>query len=180
MANNDKPHRTDLPKILDDGTNNNYGEWKTKLYHKLREWDLLKYIKGPKSTPPAIPPLRLPTEYHGLNELNQIATVRDLGNVVEHQQAITNAKPWMSRNNTTLSRIISALPSQQLHLVKSATYAKEAWDALRSYYQPQNSLCAATIKGQIMAYRCTPDMNIEKWLSDMQRLYISLCDLELE
>ena len=43
IANDDTVHRSELPKIIDDGTNNNYGEWETKSYHKLRDWDLLKY-----------------------------------------------------------------------------------------------------------------------------------------
>jgi hypothetical protein len=103
MPNDENVHRTELPKLLDDGNNNNYGEWKTRSYHKLHEWDLLKYIKGPTSNPPIIPPLCQPCEYHGLNEFNKLATVRDLGNVNEHQLALTRAQPWMSGNNTTLT-----------------------------------------------------------------------------
>jgi hypothetical protein len=61
MANNETIYHANLPKLLDngtndDGTNNNYGKWKTKLYHKFLEWDLLKYIEGPTSDPPNIPP----------------------------------------------------------------------------------------------------------------------------
>jgi hypothetical protein len=31
-----------------------------------------------------------------------------------------------------------------------------------------------------MTYRCLPEMNITKWINDMQRLYNSLCDLDLD
>ena len=31
-----------------------------------------------------------------------------------------------------------------------------------------------------MAYRCQSDMNIAKWLNDMQRLYNSLCNLDVD
>jgi gag-polypeptide of LTR copia-type len=86
----------------------------------------------------------------------------------------------MTGNNTALSKIIAAVPGHQLHLVKRVRYAKQAWDSLRSVYQPRKSHRASTIKGQIMAYRCLPDMNIATWLNDMQRLYNSLCDLDTE
>ena len=177
---NNPMHRTELPKLIDDGTDNNYGEWKTKSYHKFREWDLLKYIEGPTSEPPIIPPLRETVTYHGVDDAGQLSTTHILGNANEHQQALTAAEPWIFGNNIALSRIVTALPSHQLHLVHSAKYAKQAWDSLRSVYQPRNSLRAATIKGQIMTYRCTADMNITKWLTDMQRLYNSLCDLDTE
>jgi len=180
MSNNDSVHRTELPKLADDGTFNNYGEWKTKSYHKLREWDLLKYIEGPTSNPPPIPPLRETTTYHGVDDDGHLSTTHVLGNATEHQQAVLAAQPWLAGNNSALSRIVAAVPSQQLHLVQHAKYAKQAWEALRSTYQPRNSLRAATIKAQIMSYRCTSDMNIAKWLTDMQRLYNSLCDLDTE
>jgi hypothetical protein len=180
MPDNENVHRTELPKIVDDGTNNNYGEWRTKSYHKLREWDLWKYIEGPTSIPPEIPPLRQPIEYHGLNDENELATVRVPGNVIEHDNAVRAAQPWMTSNNIALSRIVAALPSHQLHLVQHTTYAKHAWEALRSVYQPRNSLRATTIKGQIMSYRCTPDLKVSTWLNDMQNLYNSLCGLDIE
>ena len=45
-------------------------------------------------------------------------------------------------------------------------------------YQPCNSVCTATIKGQVMSYQYTPDMDVTQWLSDMQRLFNSLCALD--
>ena len=180
MPNDDSPHRSELPKLVDDGINNNYGEWKTRSYHKLREWDLLKYIEGPESEPPFIPNLQPPTEHHGLDENNRIATVRVLGNAAERQIAIQNAKPWMTGNNIALSRIIAAFPSTQLHSAQNAPYTKQAWENLRSVYQPWNSSRAATLKGNIMTYRCTSDMNTARWLIDMQQLYNSLCDLKID
>jgi hypothetical protein len=180
MVNNDSSHRSELPKLTDDGTNNNYGEWKTKSFHKLREWDLLKYIEGPNSTPPTIPSLRETITYHGVDDNNQLSTVHVLGNATEHQQAVIDAQPWMTGNNVALSRIVASIPSHQLHLVQQAKFAKQAWESLSSVYQPRNSLRAATVKGQLMTYRCTMDMNVTQWLGDMQRLYNSLCDLDVD
>ena len=51
------PIELNFPKNIDNGTNNNYKEWKIKSYHKFLEWDLWKYIKGPTSKPFVIPPL---------------------------------------------------------------------------------------------------------------------------
>ncbi len=180
MPNDESVHRAELPKLIDDGNTNNYGKWKTKSYHKLHEWDLLKYIKGPTSDPPTIPPLHEAREYHGLNEFNEIATVQDLSNVDKHSRALINAQPWMAGNNVTLAQIVTAIPALQLHLVQDVTYAKQAWESLRSFYQPHNSLHATSMKGQIMTYHCTSDMNVTSWLNDMQHLYNSLCDLETD
>jgi hypothetical protein len=63
--NNDENHqrieRNELTKLKDDGINNNFGEWETKSYHKLEEWDLLKYIEG--VTPTYAPQLIIVSPY---------------------------------------------------------------------------------------------------------------------
>lgn len=58
MANDENSTSTKLPKLKDDGTNNNYGEWEFKAYHALLDWDLLKYIED---EPPEIPPSKRPS-----------------------------------------------------------------------------------------------------------------------
>jgi hypothetical protein len=176
----DNIHKTDLPKIIDDGTNNNYGKWETKSYHKLREWNLMKYIEGPTSQPPLIPSLHDQVSHHGLDENNELSTIHIPGNQAEHNQAIRDAEPWTTGNNAALSKLVSAVPSHQLHLVKRTQYVKKAWNSLHLLYQPRNSLHATTIKGQIMGYHCQPDMDVAKWLNDMQLLHNSLCDLDTE
>ena len=127
------------------------------------EWGLLKYIEGP-----------------GLDEHGILAIICAPSNIIEHKNAVWAAEPWMTANNQALSRIVAALSGHQLLLVQNATYTKDAWESLKENYQPQNSICAATLKRDIITYCCTPDMNIAKWLVDMQNLFSSLCDLELE
>jgi hypothetical protein len=166
--------RSQLSKLADDGQNNNYGEWETKAYHMLRSWDLLKYIEGPESTAPVIPPLRLEQVYDGFNDHDVLTRVHIRGNQDEYDEAVANAAPWMTGNNLCLSKIVNAVPNIQLHLVRRAQYAKEAWDSLKSFYQPGNTLRAATLKSDITGYRCQNNMNISTWLSDMQRLYDTL------
>lgn len=179
MANNETVLWTELPNLVDDGTHNNYGEWQFKSHHKLCEWDLLKYIEGPTSDPPIIPPLRQTVTYHGVDDNGHPSTVRVLGNATEHQQALVDAQPWLAGNKTALSRIRAALPSHQLHLAR-VEYAKQVWENLRSVYQLQNSRLARNTERQIMTYRCTSDMDVFKWLDDMHGLYSSLCDLDIE
>jgi hypothetical protein len=106
-----------------------------------------------------------------------LTTIHVPGNLAEHEQAVNDAEPWMAGNNTALARIVAAVPDHQLHLVKRTKYAKQAWESLRSVYKPQNWLRAVTIKARIMAYRCQSDMHIATWLTDIQRLYFSLCEL---
>jgi gag-polypeptide of LTR copia-type len=171
---------TELPEIVDDGTNNNYGEWETRSYYQLRAWDLLKYIEGPTSQPPIIPPLRETATYHGIDDNGHPNTVHVPGNLAEHEQAIRDAGPWMTGNNAALARIVYAIPSHQLYLVGRVKYAKQAWDSLRSAYRLQNSIRAATITRQIMSYRCQSDMNVAKWLGDMLRLRNTLCSLQVQ
>ena len=55
MSDDKVLYKTGLPKLTNNDTNNNYSKWATEAYHKLDEWDLLKYIEGPLSDPPVIP-----------------------------------------------------------------------------------------------------------------------------
>jgi hypothetical protein len=180
MSNDDSVHPTELPNLVDDGTNNNYGEWEIRSYHKLSEWDLLKYIEGPASQAPIVPPLRHTETHHGFREDGHPSTVRVLGNEAEHEQAVRDAEPWMAGNNTALARIVCAVPGHLLHLVKRTRYAKQAWESLRSVYQPRNSLRAVTIRTKIMTYSRQSDMDIASWLTDMQQLYYTLCNLDTD
>ena len=166
--------RSQLPKLSDDGNNNNYGEWETKAYHILRSWDLLKYIEGEESTPPVIPTLRQEQTYDGYNDAQQLTRIRVSGNKDAYDAAVAKAVPWTTSNNLCLSKIVNAVPNIQLHLVRRAKYAKEAWENLKAYYQPGNTLRAATLKSDLTGYRCQGNMNISTWLADMQRLYDTL------
>ena len=178
MSNSDSD--AELPEIVDDGTNNNYSEWKTRSYHKLVDWNLLKYIEGPSSQPPIIPPLVVSETVilHDLDDNGHCTTVHVPGNLAEHEQAVRDAESWMTGNNTALARIVCAVPSHQLHLVEHAKYAKQAWDSLHSAYRLRNSLNAPTIERQFMTYRCQSDMNVGRWLNEMQRLHNSLRDID--
>jgi gag-polypeptide of LTR copia-type len=139
----------ELPKIIDDNVDNNYGEWVFKSHLKLLSWDLWKYVEGPDSTPPAIPSLR-----------NK------------------DAAPWMAANNTTLSKIASAVPSDQIYLIQNTPYAAQAWSNLRDYYQPHNSSRSQAIKKDIFSSQCGPNLDVARWLNDMQRLYSLLGDMD--
>ena len=110
MSNSDSD--AELPEIVDDGTNNNYSEWKTRSYHKLVDWNLLKYIEGLSSQPPIIPPLVVSETVilHDLDDNGHCTTVHDVhvpGNLAEHEQAVRDAESWMTGNNTALARIVS-------------------------------------------------------------------------
>ena len=177
---NESALRSQLSKLTDDSINNNYGEWETKAFHSFRTWDLWKYIEGPNSTPPVIPVLHEDQTHHGVDNNNALATVHVRGNRAEYNQAVRNAQPWMAANNLCLSKIVHAVPTHQLHLVKSVIYVKQAWESLCSVYQPGNSLCASTLKSDIITYRCQPSMNIACWLNDMQRLYNTLCGTDTD
>jgi hypothetical protein len=91
---------------------------------------------------------------------------------------MNDAKPWLAQDKIARARIFRALTGSQLHLVRSTTYAKEAWDALRDCYQPPNSALAQSKKTALQAYLCTPDMDIAIWLTDMQRLFNTLIGIK--
>ena len=166
----------DLPKLIDDGNDNNYGEWRIKSYFMLRAWDLWKYIEGPESAPPILPALRETVTHCGIDDSGCMQTFYVDGNHAEYQQKIEESKPWMDANNLALTTIVNAVPSSQIHVVENAIYAKQAWESLRSVYQPINSVRAARIEHEIKTYRCPSDADADmaKWLNGMQRLYNSL------
>ena len=57
-----------LPKLVDDGTTNNYSKWKIESEIPFLRWDLLEYVSSSSSQPPNIPPLYKPTMHKGINE----------------------------------------------------------------------------------------------------------------
>jgi hypothetical protein len=174
----DNAKRTELLKLTDDGQNNNYGEWKSKVFHTMRGWDLWQYIEGPTSTPPVIPTLVLPRSLHGTTDDGGLETVYAQGNQDEYNAAVATAKPWMDSNYLCLGKIVNATPQIHLHLVEMQEYAEQAWENLRAYFQPRNSLRASTIQSDIQSYRCQSHMNISQWLHDLQRLHRDLCTVD--
>jgi hypothetical protein len=173
----------ELEEIFDDGTNNNYGEWKIKSRFKLRSWDLWKYIEGPESEPPVIPALAETVARRGssTDDSGHTKTLHVQGSSAEEHKQKTEesgGEPWMAANNLALAKIVCAVPGAQMHLVEDAKYAKQAWESLRSYYQPGGVFRAQAIRSNIVTYRCTPDMDVARWLNDMQGLYSSLRDVD--
>src|ERR1019366_3368520 len=77
-----------------------------------------------------------------------------------------------------LTKIINAVPSHRMHLIKRLPYAKQAWQSLQSTYQPRNTLRAATLKTDITAFRSQPHMDVVHWLNDMQQFFNTLCDID--
>jgi gag-polypeptide of LTR copia-type len=173
-------YRSHLPKLVDDGLNNNYGDWATKAFHNLRTWDLWKYIEGPHSIAPIIPSLREAQSHHGVDDDGHMVTAHVPSNKSERDDAIKQALPWTEANNLCLTKIINAVPSNRMHLVKRFPYAKQAWENLKSTYQPRNSLRASALKSDITAFRCQLHMDVIQWLNDMQQLFNTLCDIDPE
>jgi gag-polypeptide of LTR copia-type len=175
---NDTARSDQLPKLIDNGSDNNYGVWAPTCRHILLTWGLWKYIEGDASTPPVIPPFR--------EASTQKAVCRDgierefdiPSNEEERQKKLKDAQPWMDANNLTLTKILSTVPEIHFHMVERQSYAKQAWEYLHSIYQPRNSLRATSIRGDIAAYRCAADMDVTQWLTDMQRLYGNLCRVD--
>ena len=165
--------RDGLPKLEDADGVNNYGEWKTKAELQLLSWDLLKYVTGPESSPPIIPDLHPSFIQRGSDPADPTGALklfRVHGNATERNQALDDAKPWMTQNNTALSKIVNAVPKSQMHAVKGIIYAREAWNNLRDLYQPLNSMLAEVSLGDLHSYRCTPTMDVSVWLNDLQGL----------
>jgi hypothetical protein len=125
MTNDNSMGHTELPKLLDDGTNNNYGLWKNQAYYKLHEWGLWKYIEGPSSELPIISTLCLLVTYHGLDDNGQLTTTHIHRNEEEYGAAVAAMEPWQTGNELALGHIYNALPDQSLHLMLGIVYAKD-------------------------------------------------------
>ena len=92
-AQTDAAQRLQLPKLINDSQNNNYGEWETKAYHVLCSWDLLKFIEGLEANPPPILPLRANQSFHGTTDEGVVTTIHVQGNKEEHDKAVTDTLP---------------------------------------------------------------------------------------
>ena len=163
-----------LPKLLNIDDNNNYGGWEMKRFHLLQSWDLWKYIEGNQDTPPVIPPLHANATYHGMNDEGEISVAHIPSNAVKCDAAISVVKLWKDNKDLCLTKLVNAVPGNQIHLVKCIPYAKTAWDNLHSIYQPMNSLCTTALKSDILTYCCQANMNVLLWLTNMQSIYNNL------
>ena len=115
----------------------------------MRGWDLWQYIEGPTSMPPVIPTHILARSLHSTTDDGGLETIHVQGNQQEYDAAVAAAKPWMDSNYLCLSKIVNSTPQVHLHLVEMHEYAKQAWENLHNYFQPQNLLHAATIQSDI-------------------------------
>ena len=170
-----------LPKLLDDDVTNNYGEWKIKSEVKLLGWDLLDYVTGPLSQPPDIPPPRKASTKKGFDtETGSVECIFIIhGNLEERTKKINAAKPWMKKNNITLSKIFKAISGfNSIHLIKGIHHASTAWEILRKHYQPQNSALANSKRGDVQSYIYTTDMDVGEWLTEIKCCYNVLFDID--
>ena len=83
----------------------------------LHGWGLWKYICGPESMLPIIPPLHEETRHKGCLDDGTVKTFCITGNAVEHDKIIVTAEPWMAQNNLMLFSIYMGLSSCPLHRV---------------------------------------------------------------
>ena len=169
-----------LPKLLDDDITNNYGKWKIESEVELLRWDLLDYITGPLSQPPDIPPPHEASTKKGFEtETGSVERVFIIcGNLEERTKKINAAKPWMKKNNVTLSKIFKAVSgSNSIHLIKGVRHVSTAWEILWKHYQPQNSTLANSKRGDVQSYICTTDMDMGEWLTEIKCRYNVLFDI---
>jgi hypothetical protein len=166
----DADYHGDLPKIIDDGINNNYGDWRKKAYLQLLSWDLWKIIEGPESIPLPAPIFRAPhpDDPDNADDPDGLYGTTDKA---EFDRKSKEAKLWMTVNNITLAKIGKAVPGDQFHIIDRIRYAKEAWQNLHDHYLPRNSLRSASLRTSILSNRCPLEADIGTWLNDMQRLY---------
>jgi hypothetical protein len=134
-----KDYHGKLPKLVVKGNTNNYGEWSIQSEIQLVGQGLWKYIIGPESTPPVIPPLRGPFTQKGLDKQGAENEVQVPGNASERKKALDNAKPWMEKNDLTRAILCKSLHNRQLHRVKHIPYTSQIWELLRLQFIKPNS-----------------------------------------
>ena len=77
-----------LPKLIDNGQTNNYGKWRIQLQTELHSLSLWKYIEGPDSIPPTIPPIHANEYLEGSNYEGNIKVFHVRGNAKECKEKI--------------------------------------------------------------------------------------------
>lgn len=82
------------------------------------------------------------------------------------------------KNGIVLAKIFHSLASDQLHFVTNITYASEAWEVLHCHYHPTNSALVTSLRTDLQGYRCTPTMDVNLWLNDMQCIHNSITDMD--
>ncbi|KAJ3754930.1 hypothetical protein EV360DRAFT_86370 [Lentinula raphanica] len=164
-------------KEAEDGSNN-YNEFKRKSMFELDAAGYWKFIDGPDYNPPQIPVLQPTREMQGLDLAGNPSTFRIPGNEGEVQAAREKAKTWLDGDKKALAIIVKSVPVEKLHILEDCTSAHAAWKALKSEYEPTNTLSALTIMQQIIGNQCKPDDDPVAWLDVMIRLYSRLRDAD--
>lgn len=176
VANDEKTPKK-LVKLVDDGNTNNYNSFVINAKLKLTELGLWKYIEGPESIPPVVPDLVPTRQVQGTDpatgNVQVINVAGNEGAVLRGRRAL---EPWKAGDGITRCLIYEALPDDQIEIVKDATTAKEAWEALKDEYRPVNALRAQILVQQIMSFKADSiaNVNVTKWANKMRSLYKQL------
>lgn len=165
-----------LMKIEDRGNDNNYHYWASCAKDRLEQLSLWKYIEGPDSVAPTIPKLVKTYEYDALLATTVEARVkaRMLGNEKEYEEAVKKALPWRIGDLSARTLLKEAIPAHRAPAISLCTTAKEIWIALREEFAPANETQAATLHQKILAYVCTADLDVQKWLDNVRNMYYFL------
>jgi hypothetical protein len=161
-------------KENDDGTNN-YSEFKLKSKFELEAAGYWKYVTGPDYNPPFIPALVPTSTVEGIDEDGNHSVITIPGNEDAVADAKRNAEKWLKNDKKALSAIVKAVPMSKMHVTRDCESAHGAWMALKSEYEPANTITALTIKQQIIGNACGED-NPVNWRETMIQLYDKLRD----
>lgn len=164
-----------LEKLVDDGTSNSYGSWVGVAKSKLKMLRLWKYIEGPESIAPVIPPLVLETRIQATDEqTKQPRWFIQEGNEADVLAKTKAAEPWAEGNLTARTILLEALPSEKRSLISDEDSAKAIWDFLAEEYRPLNFTRTQVQFQNIMKFTCEPGMDVSKWAEQLRKLYVDL------
>ncbi|KAI0343136.1 hypothetical protein BDW22DRAFT_1478139 [Trametopsis cervina] len=161
-----------LNKLRDDATRNDYAAWAATARLILKEHELLKYIEGAESIAPIIPALVEDLISKGIDiETGATREVRVLGNQAERDKALADCGPWLHGDLVVRRLLHEAVPSHKIGLIRHTTHAKDAWETLRNFYHPANSLRAQALSTRIRTHWCRADQDVAEWVNHIRDMY---------
>lgn len=173
----EKESHLKLPMLVVE-PDNEFPSWSSKARAVFEDLELWDYVCGTEKMP-VVPAKVEPSEKTITDKDGKQVTVKEEGNVEEHEEKSKALIEWRKKDKKAKRMISLAVPASQYQFVDGPITSASAWYNLSQAFMPANEDRADELKREIFLNECPLDADVTNWADDQYRSYVKLTKISL-